>query len=215
MTKNLSLVTLTLSLAFSAPTFATSLRDDSQDVFTKPKVSGMTQILLGLVELGIGTTVWPKMEAEEESLEAAKKSLAEADRLPTTPAQKRALIKEIMVNSASYEGDVRTGKPSDLNDEARTKFARVKAMDIVDDAEKARQIAAAQGRVASATESVMQAAQNRGFIHKSVRIVRAGTSIILIGDVLARIYIWNVLDANPTFSPVATLTGEVIKNVLK
>src|SRR5262245_29401111 len=110
----ISVLCVSLSLLSISSSFAAGVRGDSRDVFSSPATGGWTQVLLGLVELGVATAVWPGLTAEENSLRRAQQALADAEILPTTHAQKNALIEQIMVDSSNYENSVRTGKAVDL-----------------------------------------------------------------------------------------------------
>lgn len=209
-----SFLSLAMSFIVTGQCYAQGLRTGSEDVFTKPQGSGWTQILLGLVELGVASAVWPGMELEEKVLAKAESNLRWAHGLPTSEAQKSALIEAVMADEANYESNIHTGKFNDLDQDARVKLAHIKGLQVVDEAKKTATIAAHQKEVAEATEKALAAAQSRGFIHKSVRVLRAGTSIIIAGDVLARVYVWNSLEANPTFSPIASLGVQGVQNIL-
>ncbi|MNL52964.1 hypothetical protein D3C87_1761790 [compost metagenome] len=58
--------------------------------------------------------------------------------------------------------------------------------------------------------SALEGLQKTGMLDKSLRIVRYGASLVLVGDVAARVYIWNALDANPTLSPAATYIDSLL-----
>ena len=209
-----SVLCLSLSLFASSSGFGASLRGDSRDVFSAPPAGGWTQILLGLVELGVAQAVWPKMTEEQEFVQAAQRSLVDAESTPTSQAEKDALIKRLEEKVNTGGVSITVGKATQDKEALESLLERAKNFDIVDAAEKTKRISAAQQSYANAVELALKGAQSKGFVHGGLRILRAGTSIVLTGDVLARIYIWNVLDANPTFSPLASLSIQGLQNVL-
>ena len=116
------------------------------------------------------------------------------------------MIEDVMNEPDSYFYSEVTGNATDLLEAAKTKIERLKNYKVADMLKRSERLAVAQEDVAMATAQALHAAQGRGLIHPTVKIVRAGTAILLYGEVLARVYVWNVLDANPMLSPLTNLT---------
>ncbi|MNL83495.1 hypothetical protein D3C87_2111610 [compost metagenome] len=65
--------------------------------------------------------------------------------------------------------------------------------------------------MSAARANALESLQKAGLVEKSFKVVRYGASLVLVGDVAARVYIWNALDANPTISPAATYIKSLLK----
>lgn len=46
------------------------------------------------------------------------------------------------------------------------------------------------------------------------KILRKGSTLLIVADAGSRIYIWSAMDKNPTFSPLLTLAGDQIMNAV-
>jgi hypothetical protein len=200
---------LLLSVVLINPAYADNRQADDQ-IFSDPATAGWTQIFLGITELVAAQYAFPGMAVEGTAVKAAELELTLANDLPVSEAQRTASIQAILKNPNNFDFESDIGDESLLKTEAATRIERLRSVSIIDQAEKAKIIAAASTNLAAARETALKAAQNLGLIDKSVKVLRVGASVLLVGDVAARLYIWNAMDANPTISPAATYLYDLI-----
>jgi hypothetical protein len=208
------LVLFTIVSIFSFDAVGANLRS-AKDIFSDPPTSGWTQVLLGLSEMGAAKAVWPGLEREEQALVDAQKRLELVKRTPTSEAERIAQIEAdghalAEMNQASVQVEVGGVSKVNLADE----LDYLAGTEAVSAQQKASLIAKAEDDVAKAAETALRAAQERGLIERTLRIVRRGTSILLAGDVIGRIYVWNVLEANPTLTPIGYYSADVIRALM-
>ncbi len=203
------LVLLCLS-AFSSFAQAGNL-DTTDSIFNQTSEGGWAQVFLGGSQLLAAQFVGPAASLEALTLQDAEKRLAYVRYLPVSEAERSQTIKMILDNTDNYAftngisvGSVKLGVGSQLTDEAQELVAQIQTSPLVTNAEKLAMIDEASNAVADARVAAVTAAQNMGLLSKAVRVVQRGAQVLLILDVSARVYVWNALDKNPTFSPGAT-----------
>jgi hypothetical protein len=205
------LVLFTLISVFSFDAFSATLRS-ANEIFPEPTKGGWTQILLGMSELGVAKAVWPGLEREEQALADAQKRLELVKRTPTSEAERLARIEAdghaiAAANSANVQVQVGTASKVSLADELEF----LSSTEAISAEQKTALVAKAETDVARAAESALRAAQERGLIERGLRILRKGTAVILAGDMMSRVYVWNVLEANPTLTPIGNYSAELIR----
>jgi hypothetical protein len=184
---------------------ASSNRDGKDALFSEPKADVGNQYLLGLGEMLASYAVTPGMTGAESSLAKAEWNLKLAQDLPLTEGHRRATINAILQNPKSYStGIVTPAFPEFLKDEPAQRLEALRSAPVVTKAEKAVAVQASETALSLARANALESLQKAGLIEKSVKVARYGASLILVGDVAARVYIWNAMDANPTLSPAAT-----------
>ena len=179
-------------------------RDAADEIFDEPKVSGWTQILIGFVEFLAASSVYPGLSNEAKLVKTTELNLALAEDLPTSEAERKAKIDALLHNPNNFDFDMDIGNEYELKKKAAHRLEKLRSAIIVSEADRAKAISKASTEVGKAREAALKAAQAKGLISKTVKIARIGGSVLLVGDVLARIYIWNAMDANPTLSPAGT-----------
>jgi|GEM_PF-4925681 hypothetical protein len=203
------LVSLLMAQGAVVPMAMADNRGSADVLFDQPATAGGTQFLLGLAELIAAERIKPGMTVADKMLTKAESTLTLAQDLPTSEAQRTATISAINGNPANFADN--GGLQPELKPAAARRIEALKSAAIVTKAEKTAAIEAAQDLLSSARADALITMQKMGALDKAVRVARYGTSLILVGDVVARIYIWNALDANPTISPAATYLRSLIK----
>ncbi len=195
-----------LSVAFSFCMVFTAHADNrssGDEIFNEPATAGWTQIFLGITELIAAQYAYPGMAAEATAVKTAQLELTLANDLPVSEAQRVSAIEALLNNPNNFDYESEIGDETQLKSNQATRLERLRSVAIVGQADKAKEIAVASTKLAQARESAVKAAQSLGLVDKSVKVIRVGASVLLVGDVVARIYIWNAMDANPTISPAA------------
>jgi len=191
---------------------AASNRDGADSLFAEPKADVGNQYLLGLGEVIAAYAVAPGVTGAESSLAKAEWNLKLAQDLPLTEGQRQATIKAILENPKSYSTGIITPEIQEfLKDEPAQRLEALRSAPVVTKAEKAAAVQASEVALSAARANALESLQKAGLIEKSFKVVRYGASLVLVGDVAARVYIWNALDANPTISPAATYIKSLLK----
>lgn len=194
--------------AFTLVTISTTAFADNRaagdDIFSEPKKAGWTQMFLGFSELLAAQYAYPGLSSQARGVAIAELELAVANDLPVSEAQRRSTISAILQNPESYDFESNVGDESSLNTRAAQRVEKLRSVSIASATQKSAAIRVASFRVGSAREAALKAAQELGLVDKTVRVVRQGAAVILVGDIIARIYVWNAMEANPTLSPAAT-----------
>ncbi|NJL25214.1 MAG: hypothetical protein HC902_08575 [Calothrix sp. SM1_5_4] len=168
---------------------------------------------------GLAAAVWPGMEREEKYLAEAQKQLELVKSTPTSEVERIARI-EANARAISNVETRPTIKipvapmPSDratLEEELRF----LAHQEPVSPQKKAEMIKKAEEEVAVRTKAVIEAAQQRGYVERTIRILRKGATLLLVSDILGRVYVWNVLEASPTLSPIGTFSIETIRSLIQ
>ena len=201
------LVSMMMVQGALAPLAMADNRSGADALFSEPATDGGTQVLLGLGELIAAERIKPGMTVENAMLSKAEAQLRLAEDLPTSETQRAATIRAIENNPNNYL----TAAPSELKPGAARRIEALRSAAIVTKAEKTAAIEATQDILSTARADALISLQKAGLVEKSIRVVRYGASLVLVGDVAARIYIWNALDANPTISPAATYLKSLMK----
>lgn len=179
-------------------------RGSSDAIFDEPAKAGGTQIFLGIAELILAGYAYPGLTSHQVAVNSAQLQLDVANDLPVSEAQRKASINSIVYNPTNYDFEMDVGRVRELKAQHARRLEKLETAALVSKAEKQTAIEAAEVGVAKSREAALKAAQSLGFVDKAVKVVRVGGSVLLVGDVVARIYVWNAMDANPTISPVAT-----------
>lgn len=201
--RNFSFLTTSV-LLFSSLTLYASNRDLEDKVFDEPQRGEWAQIWIGGFEYFAAEMIRPQLGGELKSVKAAEFELKITRHLATSDSQRVQALEAILNNPHNFYFKSDVGKVSELKKGAAELYQRVKSTEIMTKVEKTALIESAKKEVANARTTALTAARNKGLLHKGVKFLRMGTSIILYGDFLARIYIWNALKADPTYFPVAT-----------
>lgn len=211
------LVLFSLISIVSAEAFGASLLRDPREVFAEPAKGGISQVLLGLSELGVAKAVWPGLAREEQALANAEKELALVRRTPTSEAEKIFRIEQSASDLARTEETRILPKVVPANPSVPTITEEIQFLSrsqIVTVEERAALIAAAEVKVAEQGALALKAAQEAGYIAKTLKILRVGTTVLIGTDVAARLYVWTILDANPGFTPVIGYSAEQLRALL-
>lgn len=207
------LVLFSLLAIVSADAFGASLKDP-REVFPEPAKGGLSQVLLGLSQLGVAKAVWPGLAREEQALANAEKQLALVRRMPTSEVEKLARIEATASAIATAEETRILPKIVAPNPSVPTLAEQIQFLStsqVVTVEERAILIAHAEEKVAEQGALALRAAQEAGYIAKTIRVLRVGSSVLLGLDVASRVYVWNILDANPGFSPVVGFSAEQLR----
>ncbi len=203
--------------------WAGSNRDES-NIFPdkKPGDEGGTQIVLGLGETVTGalTLIWgttndssafkfaadPETIVANEKLVDAHKKLKEAKAL-TLDTQRAALVEKAQLELATVK------EGSKAYRKIQVKIIDLKAMSVVSEAEKMSKVAALEESISKlrleqlTKMNALWTARGKA-LFRSAKIVGGALMIV---DVADRIYVWNVLDKSPTFSPIVRRTLEGLR----
>ena len=196
--------TLFLAILSFMNTAAAQNRTASDRIFNESQRGGWTQIFLGIAELAGASSLANISTPEGSALVASSADLKSAHALPTSEAERRASINAIFSNNTNFEDYVEDHTQAGLTPEAAQRMERLRGTNLLTAEEKAARILSAEANLSDARAVLLRAAQNQGLISKSIRFARLAGSTVLVIDVLARLYVWNGLDANPTLSPAAT-----------
>lgn len=207
MKLNKYILTALLAQSMVVSAFAENREADQRIFDGKPEAS-FTQVFLGAVDLIMAISVFPGNESLKATLKAAEQNLNYALDLPISESQRQASILAIYGDRDNFTGWER----GQLKKEAMDRLTRAVNHPLVSEAEKTAAVAAAQNKVAAATYDSVHALRSMNALSKTVHYVRVGTSLVFVGDAIARLYIWNQQDADPTLSPVATY---VYKSITK
>lgn len=196
-----------LTFTFSIGAFAGPNTDQEDKIFNEPTKGGPAQLLIGTIEsLFAIRMLSSSAHIDYSDLRSAQEELTRTRKLFTTAKDKENAIKAVLHSPRSYEAfHVPSGNANKLTSEAALRLETLRATPVVSTIEKSELLAAAEKSLSNARAGVIAQAQQTGLISKTIRVLRTGTSILLVLDVLGRAYVWNALDANPTFSPAATL----------
>lgn len=186
-------------------------RDGGDALFNEPAKNGGTQVLLGIGELIVAERLKPGMSETQKMLSQAEAKLQLAQDLPTSEAQRKATLKAILENTENYTDEIYGEENREvLKPRVAKRVESLKSAAIVTRAEKAAAVQAMETSLSAVRASALESLQKVGALDKSIRIVRYGASLVLVGDVAARVYIWNALDANPTLSPAAAYIDSLL-----
>lgn len=178
-------------------------RGDLDTIFNEPAKAGWTQVFLGITELIASNYAYPGLTSHQNAVNAAQLNLDISNDLPLSEAQRKATITAIINNPNNYKFESQVGKAEELKPHHAQRLEKIKSASLVSKAEKEAVIWRAEINLAKSREAALKAAQSLGFVDKAVKVVRVGASVLLVGDVVARIYVWNAKDANPGISPAA------------
>ncbi|MBX3021694.1 MAG: hypothetical protein KF799_08475 [Bdellovibrionales bacterium] len=214
MHKKLVLFSLLSIISFDA--MGAGLRDP-REIFNQPATGRLTQVFLGLSEAGVAKMVWPGLAQEEKALAAAEKELALTRRLPTSEIERNARIEAQAAVIARSEATAYIPKVLPVDPRlpsAAEELQFLTSNGVVSAQEKAALIVKAEEAVAERSRMALIAAQEAGYLSKAVRVARYGTSVLLGLDIASRVYIFNILDANPGLTPVVGFSAEQIRAIL-
>jgi hypothetical protein len=200
-------------------------------IFSNPPEGGFFQIAAGVSDATIATylvrsatssaTVIP---IEAQMINDAREDLARAHKWPTTQSAKVDLIKvreahvekirEIL--AASNGRSVYT--KADLK-KAGIALQEVREMTVMSEKAKALMVANAEKSLSESRAAGLEAiAARSGKFAKSMRALRVIGGTLFMADALGRIYVWHVMDANPTLTPAGSVfkhyTYDQIKDLL-
>lgn len=185
-------------------------RGDSDAIFNEPAKAGWTQVFLGVTELIAAKWVAPGLTTHQKAVNSAQFSLDIANDMPATEIQRKATINAIIGNPDNYQFETDVGDPAELKPYHAQRLERIKSVSLTTRAERQAAVQAAELNLAKAREAALKAAQSLGLVDKAIKVVRVGTAVLLVGDIVARIYIWNAMEANPTISPAATYLQHIM-----
>lgn len=197
----------------------------NDEIFSEPVKSKETQLGLTIGDLIAAYMIKPSTRIElsnprfastKVALEVAETSLKNAQGL-LTEAEKTAKLTALQNSINTVQNLIEKAPTSDLDelssltnrvDELTSDLRRVSNLDVVTDAQKAAQMDEALKAVAAARSNFIEAAaqvkKGPGFLGRTFKNVRYIGSFVFLVDAASRAYIWNVLEKNPTLSPVAT-----------
>lgn len=184
-------------------------RDSVDRIFPEPTKAGWPQILLGLTQLWIANSLYSYLTPEQNMLKNAALNLQIAQDLPVSEEQRERMITAILNNAEKIDDS--NAPESIISQSTKKRIERIQLADLVTATEKKVAIKIAQEQLAATRTTYLKVAQNMGWLDKSLRILRLGTAVVLVGDVIGRVYVWNALDANPTLSPTATYLQHLIQ----
>ena len=194
--KKILLTLLTLTVFTTSSAYGDN-RGAEDKIFNEPTKAIGAQFLLGFAEAYAAimlTGPGDKISSEKRTLKNAQDELKKANGLFTSQVDKNISLGE-------FE---KWSKRENLSTANKAAYTRVLASPVVSVEEKATAIKRADENVAKAREKVIKRAQKLGLMSKAFKVVRVGTIVVLVGDILTRVYVWNAMDANPTISPAAT-----------
>jgi len=211
--KNLKLKIVILALVGSSINAFAENRDQSNDsVFKDPANAGMSQVLIGITQLFAAAYIAPtELSAHQKEIRAAQIELEISNLLPLSEDDRKRKLTEISLTGRYYPNDVDRGQVDKMFAHSRQIYERVKASPILTDSQKTEAWRAAALKLGKARESALKAAQQMGKLEKSIHIIRVGATVLLVGDVAARIGIWFAQDADPTISPATTYIQHLLK----
>ena len=191
--------------------------EDGEDrIFHEPAKAMETQILLGFSQAVAAKYLYsyvsPQGKINADKLDLAKKQLQYAQDLPLSEEQRHRTIGAILNKIDPWDNN-----PEDLenqkgifNSSEHKRVNRLKYVKLVSWEERENAINQAKANLAETRTSILKSAQSMGLLDKSLRVLRVGASVLLIGDGIGRVYVWHSLDANPTLSPTATYLKHLI-----
>jgi hypothetical protein len=187
-----------------------------QDMFPETARGAWTQVLLGLTQLGVAKAAWPALEREERALVQAEKQLAYLRAAPVTEAQRidriAALGRAIALTEQSNIPSVR-GAGISAYAELADELTYLSQNPAVSAEQKAKMIRESEEEIARLADNALVASRERGLLAKGLRFLRIGSSVLIAGDALTRVYVWNVMEANPTLSPLGNLSWQAISGL--
>jgi hypothetical protein len=201
-----NLVSLFLIGTVSTSVFASNSYVDD-DIFNESPRGKDIQIVLGLADAYVAYLLINSISKPNGLLEA-ESELGEARELMTDTEKSEKLIflrKNLdMVRSENLGVHNLAKIQNEIN-------SLIRDTSIVTKEFKTAKIADASKKVDFERALLLTSEAKYQKIIKGVKIVGAG---LLILDVLGRIYVWNTLDANPTFTPVGTAAWKTAKRML-
>jgi len=188
-------------------------RDQSNDsVFKDPANAGLSQVLIGVTQLFAAAYIAPtELSAHQKAIRAAQLELEISNLLPLSEADRKEKLAYIRLTGRYYANEIDRGQVDKMFEQPRQIYERIKASPIFTDTQKTEAWNSAALRLAQARESGLKAAQQMGKLEKSIHIIRVGATVLLVGDVAARIGIWFAQDADPTISPATTYIHHLLK----
>jgi hypothetical protein len=194
--------------------FAHAGNRDESDVIFHSRSSGdglFSQMLIGFSELIASAVVGNSGGGETRFDQLSKMSeadLASAQNLVASEREREIKIKAILANPNSYidanDGEWFVGEKNVLRSEINNEIQTLRTTRLVTEVEKTAAIESAKLNIAKIREAALIDAQKTGVLDNKVKFIRRGTTIFLVVDVTARIYVWGCLDADPTLSPSVT-----------
>jgi hypothetical protein len=202
------LALLTSGFAFDA---SAQNRLDEDQIFSRPPNGSGTQIILGLAELWSAAALWRSAEVEKNTVVTAEKELSRVLNSYASEAERTNAVDALLENKTSYDNEKVTKNLSDLTNEAANKLEKIKRTKVLVGAERQAAITAAESRLTESRKVFLESAQKSGASANVFKAVKRVGSALLVMDLLGRIYVWNALDADPTFSPGAQLLIHLFK----
>lgn len=212
--KKLGVLALVLQLSLFALPVNAENRTQGDTIFEDPTGERAGSFVLGLSALIVAHQVfpsqaerdekynWPGRRKQQEALLEAESALRFARDLPeTTEARlgKLAILEKEYLSIGQNE----SGKLSELNQRVmRLTHSRLYTLE-----QKQFAIKEAKRNIARARYDILKSAQKFGFLDKSLRIARYGTSLVLVG--LAA-YQWKAAFAEPTLISGKTYLEESV-----
>lgn len=204
MKLNNYILTALLASFVASPAFAQN-RDQSDVVFKDPSRGKGVQTVLGIAEVLAASALWPGMDRIQQEVASAALELEKANDLSVTEEERLAKVNAILANPGNYTFDVdKEYGENGLKEKVAYRLDGIRGARLVSEAERKAAIEAASQRLAVAKVDQLGRAQNLGLLDRSTRIVRQGASVLLLVDVVGRIYVYNAIEADPTLSPVGT-----------
>lgn len=234
MKKNLIIGTL---LICCTSIFASNRYDDNR-IFNERKKGEGTQIILGIADVWASQALYEMQKSKvvttedkqyRKMIDQAEKELAAAKREMTPAEQDAKVLKyekkisrlkeniEILRKEKpwGYKGQILEAQSEIGKLDERIEKTSTKA--VISTEEKNAKVESAKEKVSIARKNLIDAdiKESKYKYSKNVRRVALVGSSLFIVDVLGRIYVWNALNANPTFTPVGTAAWKTAVSVFK
>jgi hypothetical protein len=187
--------------------FADGNKGDDDSVFTEPARGDEKQVLLGLVDYATAYGIWSIRSQAMKAVRDAEKTLAVLGRDPDFTG---ALALQDKINSTHEQIEKLRARKSVLSIEELATLRKMEndlefAKDVgvsSTGVHNNRIIVRARKDLASARRAALSEGKSPGVVAlKAARIV--GTTVFAL-DIVGRIYVWNVMDKDPTLTPVGT-----------
>jgi hypothetical protein len=209
------ILSLTLFTLQSNTGFAGDGNKNEKDVIFNEEAKGAgTQIILGIADVLLASWAYPGRTITAEELQ-----VHELENELKKPSFENESAKRYEIRKLEYalreglmpmEGDVYKRLSRTELEEVAEELKKVKDVPVMTMEQKEsikKEIA--QARKVAIEAAIKNKPSTLGRVINGVRVVGSG---LLITDLLGRVYVWNALERNPTFSPVGAFIVHSLKS---